>query len=714
MQINVIYSAPPVLFYSLMLIVWLISYYFYRSTKPPIPRSLRRFCMVLRGAVLTLILWLLFRPVIRITQYHREKPRLAVLIDGSASMTVSEEEHPRSFQITRFLGSLVFQKIQEKTSIELFSFSDQIYPISSNDSLSFHGSMTNLTQALDQVVGQEGRLPLRGILLLSDGAHNEGALPENRCDAWPVPIYAVGIGDSQEKPDVVLTQVKANEITYVDQSMPVRVSLRGPGFGDREVQLYLSKGNQRLQRKQIRIPKNGLETSVTLYWTPEVPGNERFKVWVEPLAGELTGKNNAREFYVRIHKQKKKVLILSGRPDPDLGFIKRVFQQDRNTELLVRTQQPGGQFYEGNLRISDIEKTDVAVLLYFPNSHTSKVSWQMLMDVFQYHPKPLLIIAGKSVDIAAVKKLPQTLPVHAFGNPDINWVLPRLTAHGMQHPVPLIDDASQSQSAWAQLPPISTSWPDASIMPGAKVLVEGIVETSAQHACPILVSRSFQNQKIMMILANQLYRWHMLMWQEDDPRNLLEQVILRSIRWLSTNESIRPVRLKLEERIYPAGIQAPVHAEVYDETLLPVDDANVQLTVTGPDTLNVSLKPEGSGQYQGRLSGLMPGEYQIVAEATLKGRFLGRDTTAFVITDFQPEFLQTQARPEVLERISKQSGGLFFTPDSMGALDDAIHFPMETLVALREIKPWQDFRFLIFIVFLLSLEWLIRRRKGMM
>jgi len=714
MHIDILYSASQILFFSLFIIVWMVSYYVYRKTRPPVARPLRLLCLILRGTALSLILWLLFRPVIKIIRYHREKPCLAVLADASASMTVSDGQLPRSHEMSRFFGSDVFKRICENNTIEFYAFSEQSHPFSLNDSLSFQGSATNITRALDQVIQKERRLPLRGILLLSDGAHNEGAQPENRPDSWPVPIFSMGVGESREKADIILMQVNANEITYVDKEMPVRVSFRGPGFGDRGVTLNLKKEDQIVQRKRIQMPMGGLEASVTMYWTPKVPGYHRLRVSIDSLAGELTCKNNAREFYVQVRKQKQKVLLVAGHPDPDLGLFRRIIQSDEHLNLVVYTQKPDGRFYERNFNFSDIETSDVAVFLNFPNSKTPKESWQQFLDIFQNDRKALLIVAGHSVDVSALKQLPQKLPVHSFGKLALKWALPNLTMQGLQHPIPIIDDASQSQSAWSKLPPIVTSWPDAAAMPDAQVLVDGTFKDSSQQTCPLFIARSLHGQKSVMILANQLYRWHMLMWQNEDSGDLLYQVVLHCVRWLSTDDSIRPVRLKLRKHIYRAGTPVPLLVQVYDESLQPTDQAIVHVTAAGPDTLRALMRSEGNGQYQMQFTGLLSGEYQMIAEASLRGRLLGRDTTAVAVTDFQPEFLQTRARPEVLKQISERSGGLFVASDSMDTLAAAIRFPKETFETQQEIRPWKDPRFLILIVLLLSLEWWIRRRKGML
>ena len=713
-QIHLNYSAPQILFYFLFILIWVFCYFVYRKTRPPVARFTRILCILLRGTALSLILWLLFRPVVQIIRHQNEKPRFAVLMDASASMTVRDSGPARSSQINQFLKSSFLKTIQKRASVEMYIFSDGFTPFAGGDSILFQGAATNITQAIDRVIAEERELPLKGILLLSDGAHNEGAQPENRTRPWPVPVYSVGLGESQENPDIILTRAHTNEIAYMNQDVPVEATLRGPGFGGMMIPLVLKQGSREVSRTTVRIPDDGKETTAVFYWHPKSEGDQRLILQVDSVAGELTLRNNERPLFVHVRDQKQKISILAGAPDPDLGLLKRFIRLNEHLELSALTQKPDGRYYEGKFSIPEIRESDILVLLNTPNRHTSEAIWDQLTDMLEAHPKPLLIIAGHSVYMSLLNQLPSGLPVSTPWIPHDHWVRPQLTIEGLQHVIPVTDEMSQNRSAWQQLPPIITSWQEARAVPGAKVLIQGLSETDHDRSSPLLVIRSLPGQRCVMILADQLYRWQLLMWQEEDPDDLLGQVLMNCIRWLSADASLRAVRFSMDNHVFRAGSSFELYTEVYDETLLPTDRAEVKVLLSGPDTLQVALLPEGHGQYRKSLSLLHAGEYRAIAEAVMQNRSIGKDTTTLIVSKFQPEFLNTRAQPELLKRISKQSGGLFVRPEQMDTLLQVIHLPEENVRSIHAMKPWQHPVFLVLIVFLLSLEWLIRRRKGLL
>jgi hypothetical protein len=92
---------------------------------------------------------------------------------------------------------------------------------------------------------------------------------------------------------------------------------------------------------------------------------------------------------------------------------------------------------------------------------------------------------------------------------------------------------------------------------------------------------------------------------------------------------------------------------------------------------------------------------------------MGKDTTKFSITSFNPEFLNTNANPELLQGLADVTGGKSGPPDSLFNIVQAMNFPGRESISTREIELYNLPLLLVVIIVLLSLEWFIRKRKGM-
>jgi hypothetical protein len=706
LQISISYSLTPLLFLFFVLLIWAGTVLYYRRTTPEVRPAVKNVLTCLRAAALTLLLWMLFRPVILLTQHKQLNPRIALLIDESASMTIADRKESRADQAVKFLNSSVFQQIREKATIDWIAFTDTISSIDPIDSLEFQGSSTDITRAIDLSFSRKSELPMRYMILISDGVHNTGSRPENR-ESWPCPVYTIGVGQSEENPDIILTGIDANEIGYTGQEMQVRVSLRGPGMGGRQVQIKLRNGNEEVASKSVMIPESGLETEQTLYFTPDRAGDILLTVSVEGPDDEFTTRNNRRELIVHVREQKQKILIIAGSPDPDLGLIRRLFEQDEHLELTIRTQRNRNGYYEGNLTESDFKNSDLLVLINLPDTHTAEDEWQKISQFLDSNPLPFLLVISQTAGLSRFE-FPPEWPFAPTYSRTSGWVFPKLTPEGMNHPI-LQNPASNKISDWEQLPPVQAG-PGVTVLPGTKILMTGIPE-NGQQEIPLILSRSTHGRRSVVMVGGQFFRWQMLMWHPEDPKAIFQGFLMNCLNWL-TSEDQRPVKIKLTGRLYPAGASIQVRAEVYDEGLRPVQEAHVSLSVRGPESAQFTMRPRDNG-YVSEFRMFSKGLYTIIADARLGNREVGRDTASFVITEFQPEFLQIRSQHDVLKKIAEQSGGQFFPVDSTANLPQLLSFDPEHIEHHWQIRVWHQPVFLGFIVFLLAFEWWIRRRKGM-
>jgi hypothetical protein len=66
-----------------------------------------------------------------------------------------------------------------------------------------------------------------------------------------VPVYAVGVGDTLEEPDVSVEDIVFERINYVGTVASAEVTLAVPGFGDREITVRLLEGEKQLDRAAV-------------------------------------------------------------------------------------------------------------------------------------------------------------------------------------------------------------------------------------------------------------------------------------------------------------------------------------------------------------------------------------------------------------------------------------------------------------------------------
>ncbi|MCK4818117.1 hypothetical protein KA005_20270, partial [bacterium] len=367
-KIGLSLSGSRILLVFFIIICIGFSVWFYRRTIPDIPVVLKSFLVFLRAAALICLVLLIFTPVLRIVYNQIKMPSIGVLIDNLGSMNLSDQETRRSDTVYRLLRSPELTDLASQTDMHTFLFSNTLIPVHEfpPDSIQFSGSSTNIAKALTELSNEIGGFNLQGLLLISDGSHNQGENPVRVGRSIGIPVSSIQIGRPDDQHDLILTRMSTNEIVYTEDRVPVEISLRGPGYSGRQISVRLSQETEIVDQKNITIPPDGMETALKLFFTPVQSGYINISAEISRFEGETTYENNRHVFYTRVLDSKLQVLLLSGVPHPDLSFLNRMLKQDENVSVQCRTQKKGAQFYEGPfLSETELRLIDVFIFLDF-------------------------------------------------------------------------------------------------------------------------------------------------------------------------------------------------------------------------------------------------------------------------------------------------------------------------------------------------------------
>jgi len=107
------------------------------------------------------------------------------------------------------------------------------------------------------------------------------------------------------------------------------------------------------------------------------------------------------------------------------------------------------------------------------------------------------------------------------------------------------------------------------------------------------------------------------------------------------------------------------------------------------------------------------GQYRVFGEAFIQNRLAGKGKTEFSISSFNPDLLNTKANPQLMNTLAEVTDGKCVPPDSLFAIINAMDFSPRSVIYTREIELHRTPYILIIVIVLLTAEWFIRKRKGM-
>ncbi len=718
-------NGSILIFILVLLVLISLSIFVYRRTIPPVPNWFKKLLTALRIASLLIILFMLFEPILSLSWNRTEKPIVAVLLDNSASMSLTDDGKARSDRAKAVMNSEPFEKISSDKVVEFYQFSDQLAPINLKqlDSVQFNHDGTDLTAALKSLKEKNIDRYLKGVVLITDGINNLGENPARFVEDFDTPIFPIAIGRAVEQKDVIVSKITSNQITYANNQVPVDILVQSFGYPGKKIEVQLLKDSKLLDSKFIEAEQNLFETSVRLHFTPEEPGFQKFTVQIPTMENELTVMNNQKNFYTNVLKSKMKLLFLAGNPDPDFKFIKKNLEADPNIEIDYWIVKKNGKFYQANFPddLNKLKDYDCIVLQNFPGKNMSSNVMVSLKTVLQSKGTPLLFVAGNGIDFPSLMPikdfLPFTLPINQFQE---ILIVPRLTSKGLIHPVTrIVDDEFENQQKWMNIPPIYLSIPNAQLFSGSETLLEldpdQTLIRGIKEAAPVVIARKMGQQKSLAILGYGVWRWDLLMWGIGKSNEVFNKFLSNAIRWLITKEDSKQVRIYPDQNIYRNGQPVTFTGEVYYEDYRPLEGAEVKLKVRSEQrTFEFLLNSVGEGKYQGELQALTGGDYSYQGTATYNDREIGTDEGKFSVEDFSLEFLQTKMNESLLQGLAMKTGGQYFTDSTFISLAEILNFSIKKTLESTEMQLWNKLGLLIALIIFLTIEWFLRKRSGML
>ena len=710
-MINILLSIPWGYLFLFLFLAVFISFLSYKNER----FNSKLFWWILfsvRTVVIFLLLFLLAQPVIIFSEYQTQKPSIALLIDNSQSMDIALSGSGQTKNEFSQNIYTAIEKLKEINNCTILSFSNNVSAVNI-DSLSFNGSRTNITEALNYLNRQDNLSPQQ-LILISDGNHNAEQQPFHFAENSPFPIHTIGVGSVKQKPDVVLQSLNANSVGYSNVGIPVEFTIQSTGFEGKKIVVTIFENENILETNTFQLPNNSFEVIRNSYqYFPKSDGIKKLTVKINPLAGESTVKNNILSRFINVKKTKLRVLLLSGSPSPDVGAISRAVSFDPNIELDQFLQKPNGEIYSLSNKSfrTTLEESECLILVGFPTSSTLRENINLIQGEIQNKNKSLLFIYSRNVNLTLLDEMKSSLPFNVSSvKVEEVMLLPQIVSDHFL----LTGLTSQNIN---YLPPLFT-------FPGlfqTKEEATTLLQTSSSATSgklPLLIIKNIANKKSVAFTSFGLWRWGLLN-NDKLQENFFNHFVVSIIRWLGSDEKEKKFRVNTDALFFTQNEEINFRAEAYTETYQPINDLQIDLSVkllNSNQALNYTFGNGKNGLYTTTLSSFQPGDYYFSAKVN---KLNLSDEGRFSVGDESPEFINTTLNRSLLQQISSLSGGLYFDYNNLNVLLDTLiqksknnETHKTTHTSEFEFKSLASF--LIFIILLLSTEWFLRKRYSIL
>ena len=194
----------------------------------------------LQTLLAALVLVLLWQPAITVAELKPQQNIIAVLVDDSRSMAISEDGSTRQAQAVKALQNGVLASLNRSFQTRLYRVDDVPARIDSLKDLQPNAPSTRIGDSLKQLSEETSDLPIGAVVLLSDGDDNTGGISADAISALRarhIPVHTVGFGRERAAHDVELDDAVVAPRALADSRLAAKITLHQRGYAGAKINL---------------------------------------------------------------------------------------------------------------------------------------------------------------------------------------------------------------------------------------------------------------------------------------------------------------------------------------------------------------------------------------------------------------------------------------------------------------------------------------------
>jgi hypothetical protein len=683
----------------------------------------------LRLAILAFIGVILNQPEWVETYHPTEKPSIAVLWDGSASMSTRDAlpaGSPTATPVTRheaidpLIKDDTWKSLRERFDVAIEPFSQPKT-----------GSGTNINAPLTSTV--EKTQSLAGVVLVSDGDWNEGEPPVEaavRLRLANVPVFAVPVGSPQRLPDVELLSLDAPTFAIAGKSVRIPFTIEStlPREFSTTVTLKTSNGDE--VTKEVRIAPQG-RTNDAIVWKPKEIGNFTATLDVPKQASETIADNNKLTVPISIREEKLHVLLVESLPRWEYRYLRNALSRDPGVQLSCLLYQPGLDKPGGGNKdyIKEFPKTLEALSKYdvvflgdvgLDNNQLTADACRMIRGLVEFQASGLVFLPGMQGREFTLLDTPlkDLYPVVLDNSQPSGWGTRtpshfQLTELGERSLLTKLADSQQENAdVWDNLPGFQWYAPILRAKAGTEVLAVHSDASNDFGRLPVLVTQTFGAGKVLFMGTDGAWRWrkgvedkyHYRFWGQ-------------VVRWMAYQRNMakgETMRLYYSPDQPQLGKSIMLKANVMERSGEPLAKGDVAARVVAPSghvqTIQFTSLNDEWGAFTGQYVSEEPGQHKVTLSCRQTGASL---EASFFVQGASKEPVGRPARPEVLEEIARVSRGQVIASQDVSKILSGLRDLPEPPPIERRLQIWCHPITAALLISMFGLFWVARKAVGL-
>ena len=655
------------------LLAFLYSSILYYKQKKKYSQILIRFLFILRFLTICLLSFLLLAPVLKSNNYETSEPVVIIAQDVSSSIKDSTYD---------LLTSLA--EDFSDCNVYSFSFSDHFdtifYPYNV-------GLETNFSKLLNNIESRFSAQEISALIIASDGLYNSGANPLYG-KKINFPIYPIALGDTNISKDIRIMRVYNNDFAFLDNRFPIEVSVSIQKLKGKDIELIILNNNNVIYSEAINITNNDYFYNNEVLVEATDLGLQKYEIKLSLLEEEKNKKNNSYDTYIDIIDSRYNVLLLHSISHPDLAAYKNTLDKNKNYTV-------------------DICHVDDFIASELANYHLmalfGEVNNESILEKIKYSEIPILVFG-----LSSMESMSSFTSSITFNNKDaLQDVYSAINPEFFRFTF-----SDELKSLVNNAPPLTNFLGKFDIASNVDVVLRERIGEYIRDQPLVLITQ--EKRKIGFLAAEGFWRWKLYNYFNEQDTRVFDELFIKLTQYMVI-EDLKKRFVVIYENQIQENEDVIFEARLFNESFELINDKEVEIIISnekGDDFYYVFSQESKS--YKLIIGKLEPGNYSFVAK--VKGQELFQEGV-FDIKNVELESLTEVADHHFLSELASYTNGKLFFKNELKELVQEIsnHKNHKNIIyeteKLKEIIniDW----ILLILLFVILLEWIIRRYNGL-
>tara|TARA_B100000959_G_scaffold112818_1_gene118934 strand:- start:2334 stop:4199 length:1866 start_codon:yes stop_codon:yes gene_type:complete len=615
--------------------------------------------------------------------------------------------NPSSKSLESGINDIIARLGSKDIPIKIYGFGSKIDTSWINGEKIFTDASTNIGQVINHIKQDYGVGPA-GAVIITDGQANQGMNISISDLSNKIPIHIIGIGNKDPLVDIAILSINAPPVIIKGENAEIEVLVTSYGIVDQRVNVTLYSYGKLLGSKILLLSGEGSINKIRFMINPEETGEIEYNVQVNALPEEVNILNNKQVLPIQVLKNEYSIALITGAPNFNTSIIKHMLNTNEKFKVehyyLTKNgySYPMKQFWD--------TKYDLILFDNHPVNQNAK-EWKSFLRIFA---KKLLsqktsfgIFLGNDVDKKALSSY--------LGLMDLNINEP-LIQLGSEHswdfsknwdlyfPFNNDDLVNKIQSNY---PPLHV---DLEIDSLNSIVLANFLISNVR--VPLIQLAEKSPLRYMVFSSPDL---HQLFYktQNKDYQDLTSEIFNPLFSWLIRTGNGQDFYFRTGKNSYQQGEKVTIIGKAVRETEIP-EEAYIHIY---SQEKKINSKPvvydSKTGFYKGQFWASKTGKLEYDIELIYGDRSLIVSEGSFQVQESQIELDHVFLNEGPLVQLSEATDGSFHHWSDRLSILNKINRQSNNQKSYTRIIMHNNWWIFFIIIFILTLEWLYRRRIGM-